>query len=171
MSNDRLILSPEQNTDHFNPSYIASLASRIYNEVPGAAEGRENAPDVKSFSPTSVPDIENIKSEAANKAPENVQNRAFSQVDIDTLDLSVFGLNNPSLSSEAGPLQNELKNFYFFPDGIPSQQVPLSNHTENLVSQQALKGEPEVNNDLSHFVQKAQSVSGGFGQADKGKPT
>ena len=174
MSNDRLLLTPDAHTDHIDPSYIASLASRIYNEFPSAGEVPRSESDARNFNPPSVPNSESVHQQVdrSTPIPLNIDTKAPSQADIDVLDLSVFGLNNQHHSALASvPSDLDLKNFYFFPDGVPDQQEPLSSHTNNLVSQQSFKGNEGVNNDLGDFVKKVQSVSGGFGQSGKPNPS
>ncbi len=205
MSNDRLILPTDQNSDFINPTYIATLASRIYNEVPGVAEALRNLSDVNDVNParsatpsvepysaaygtsyganqavptaSSAPNCDFLKSQQRYAEPQNIsaqgfQNQAPSQGDTEFLDLSVFNINNVSPSfSGSQPSGNisDLKNFYFYPDGVPSEDGSLSQHTNNLVSQQALKPEQETNYDLNHFVTKAQAVSNGLGQSGNSK--
>lgn len=172
MSNDRLTLTPETHTDHVDPSFVASLASRIYNEFPGAGEVPRSESDARNFNPPSVPSIESVHQQVDHSTPLplNFDTKAPSQADYDALDLSVFGLNLPSSGLTSVPSDLDLKSFYFFPDGVPDQQEPLSSHTNNLVSQQSFKGNKEVNNDLGDFVKKVQSVSGGFGNPNKNVP-
>ena len=169
MSNDRLILNPEAHSDIIDPSAIAALASRIYNEIPGFTEAPKNEGDFRNVA-SNVPHNGKICNPESRipTIPNDTQKMPLNS-DVEALDLSVFGLGNSpqNFGSVESNQINDLKDFYFFPDGVPSNYDSLASHTDNLVSQQALKDEPETNNDLGHFVQKAQSVSGGFLQENK----
>lgn len=156
--------------DLLNPTLIAQLASRIYNEVPGASNVPKN-------------ELEAATSASSYGNPEAVSQNAPIPRGTDSLDLSNIGnlweheggcpesykgLGKESFqqqSSSFGHLRDTNPEEYYFLKGPNiSKEAPLSAHADNLVSQQSFSGNKESAPSLHQFVQKVQSVSGGFSE-------
>ena len=169
MSFDKLIVdAPPAGDDLLNPTFIAQLASRLYNDIPGAANVPKNETDASAGIAT--------YSNPANVAP-HVPSPEYA----DPLDLG----NVANLWEHDGYHPGKCKQFEqskdvqppYSSDKLPetnypewqlpplegSQSAPLSVHTDNLVSQQNYSNKKESSPSLQQFVQKVQSASGGFG--------
>jgi cysteine desulfurase / selenocysteine lyase len=178
MSIDNLTF--ETPPDLINPTLIAQIASRIYNEIPGAS----NVPKTEEAVTNTFPSADLVtppqgRSFETVRHPETVAPNI--PVQDDPLDLT--GIHNlweheggiptgyqglgleavpkqpvaPGSSAEAIP-----SDYYFLKGTTAPREAPLSSHTDNLVSQQNFAGNNDSSHSLGQFVQKAQSVSGGF---------
>jgi len=156
--------------DLLNPTLIAQLASRIYNEVPGASNVPKN-------------ELEAATSASSYGNPEAVTQNAPIPGNTDPLDLSNIGnlweheggspesyqglgkesFQQPSSSFDHLKDTNP-EEYYFLKGPNASKEAPLSAHADNLVSQQSFSGNKESAPSLQQFVQKVQSVSGGFSE-------
>ncbi len=157
--------------DLFNPTLIAQIASRIYNEIPGASNIPKNETDIASTTSSSV-------------NPETVlQNTPVTDY-ADPLDLgNLWEHEVPELNQDSGfervsrqtgsvgKLQDaDLSEYYFLKGPDSNKEAPLSTHTDNLVSQQNFTENKENIHSLHQFVQKVQSVSDGFSESKQANP-
>ncbi len=171
MQEDKKKQIPNPESDFLEPSVIAQLASRIYNEIPGSSEiPRSQAEAIHSpdnFGQTAI----NYPDKAGNIATEksNLNDGALSSLPgINKNEFKflngIIGFDKIPYSTDKNELAKQVANsgYYFLSEPKPGNQEPLSNHADNLISQQTFAGNEEHQTDLTHFVKKVQSVSGGL---------
>ena len=149
-----------------DPSFIAHVASRLYNEVPGVSGIPGNVDDAAASLP-----------EASDSGAILNNNASFNEVTPDTFSFlhNILGLEagenninsvikpvNPKDDNTAKLPSGSTLDYYFLRETNVSEDKPLLKHTDNLVSQQTLQGDTSGASNLKQYVQKVQSVSGGF---------
>ena len=158
-----------------NPTLIAQIASRIYNEIPGASNIPKNETEVASTT-------------SSYGNPETVLQNAPITDYADPLDLSdvnnlwehegnpetyqELGLQSTSRQTDVvGKLQDaDLSEYYFLKKSDSAKEAPLSTHADNLVNQQNFTENKENAPSLHQFVQRVQSVSDEFSENKQANP-
>ena len=162
--------------DLVNPTLIAQIASRIYNEIPGASNVPKNEHDVASTVPThGNPEVisSNIPISSQNNPLDLTKVGNFSEHEVGNPG-TYQGLGLESARPQTGyngklP-DTEVGEYYFLKVPDANKDAPLSTHTDNLVSQQNFSGKNESAPSLHQFVQRVQSVSGGFSEQKQVAP-
>jgi len=161
--------------DLFNPTLIAQIASRIYNEIPGASNIPKNETEVASTTssygnPETVLQNSPITDYADPLDLSNVSNLWEHEGNPETY--QELGLQNASRQMDSvGKLQDaDLREYYFLKGSDSNKEAPLSTHADNLVSQQNFTENKENTPSLHQFVQKVQSVSDGFSENKQASP-
>jgi cysteine desulfurase/selenocysteine lyase len=158
--------------DFLNPTLIAQIASRIYNELPGVSEIPKNENEAV-ISPSELENpgdlIQNNSSFDAVLPIDLTNVRNILSLDGGNIDYNILipeGETKKAKESNFGwksPLP-DFEDYYFLHDKNTTSVVPLSEHTDNLVNQQTLPENTESAPSLHKFVQKVQSVSGSFSE-------
>ncbi len=165
--------------DYINPTIIAQIASRMYNEFPESSSIPKNESDVMNI-PSSLQDSAEWKS-------SNLQEQLLSKTDyqsnndqaiveqfknheskIHTSENKKNTFQNESFlkqeftnQSRLLELQNSSGNFQYpdnyFLSGIKKDdQEPLGNHADNLVNQQSYSSNKDGSYGLNQFINKSQ---------------
>ncbi|MDP4210519.1 MAG: cysteine desulfurase [Bacteroidota bacterium] len=177
MSIDKLTLGSPLGDDLLNPTAFAQLASRIYNEFPGAAEISKNEQDVKHtsdyFRESAFPEPQALPVTPATELGDTLNFDGLTNIGGQAASLPLFAPSQEEIPQllviSENPFNADLSNCYFLSGNKPATSAPLSSHADYLVSQQTLNGNKDNAPNLHQFVHKVQSVSGGL--SESGQPS
>jgi len=168
MSTDNMYLN--SNSDFINPTLIAQIASRLYNEVPEAGTIPKSENDAANTHHTFPTGVENKAELANSQYGDYYQQEAFNNQHVFS-DEKQLNLNQNSEQFRNQSWNNHVDfqnidrsndafqqpNLDFLPKTDEKQQSSLGGHADNLVDQQTYTGNKDGSYGLSNFINRSNS--------------